>query len=128
MSRFVTGCVRTCDQWIYSVPELKTRLLMGLFVAAFLSGCWWAKGSDLPGHYVADFDWGQSVLELESDGSFTEDATDKRGTKKHLAGKWEYHNHDVVLTPCLRLEESGVADKPFGYCTYPVEGYGTAHV
>ena len=100
-------------------------ILLGLC----LTGCYSASEDSLPGRYTVKFDWGESVLELRKDGTFTEEATTKSGSKKRIEGKWSFKDGvNVSRSPCLRLDHTGLDDAPVGVCNDSAHRWGLGFV
>jgi hypothetical protein len=114
------------------MPEIKARTLfieVSLLLGVLLLGCWPAKQTDLPGQYVVEGDWGKSVLDLRTDGSFVEEAMLKNGGTKRVEGKWKFMpRFNVSRAPCLRIDHSGIAEDNWDGCNQSVNGYGIGHV
>jgi hypothetical protein len=94
-----------------------------------LTGCYSASKESLPGRYTVKFDWGESTLELRKDGTFTEEATVKGGTKKRIEGKWSFNDGiNVSRAPCLNLDHADVDDKPVDSCSDSAHRWGAGFV
>ena len=74
--------------------------------------------------------WGESTLELRSDGTFSEEAILKTGERKKVNGTWRYESPNLIRMPCLGIRHEGVADRNPDYCDQGVENYtgGGVHV
>jgi hypothetical protein len=103
---------------------LPVVILLGLF----LVGCYRASEESLPGKYTVKFDWGEAVLDLRKDGTFTEEATTRSGTKKRLEGKWSFKDGHVSREPCLKMDHTGLDDEPWPYCSPGVNRWGPGFV
>ena len=110
-------------------PTRRTFHCLLLASILCLTGCYSASKESLPGRYTVKFDWGESTLELRTDGTFTEEATVKGGARKRIEGKWSFNDGiNVSPAPCLNLDHTGVDDKPVDGCNDSAHRWGPGFV
>jgi hypothetical protein len=101
-------------------------------IVIILNGCYPASSKHVAGKYEAHAEWGNSILELRTDGKFIEEATLKDGSRRRAEGRWEYrfenHFSTVSRGPCLRLDHSGIDEQNWDYCNEAVEQYVTGGI
>jgi hypothetical protein len=104
----------------------RLALVAGLLV---MTGCLSVQQTELPGSYVAEYDFGTDTLTLKPDGTFMQDIDIHQGDRISSTGRWEYRLDDtgfgeVWLTGCVIVDDGfGRLREPFekGNCVESVE-------
>ena len=104
----------------------KDIFVLSLSLMSF--GCYSAPKSDIPGRYVIRDDWGESVLRLEMNGRFVEEAIMKSGEKRRVEGTWEYKAPFLLRKPCLAIQHRGVEERNPDGCDQGVDKYLTGAI
>lgn len=103
-----------------------------LLLLILLKGCYPATPANISGQYVARADWGESVLELRSNGTFVEEARLKNGNKQRTEGTWEYRFENkvakILRKPCMRIDHLLIEKKDLDYCSQGVDHYITGNI